>query len=179
MWGRGQRRNNATCSGLIPFPITSPTSLYVAGTFLAAALVLNPRMSGFAHVIGSCKSFKYSPKGPTVSSPAPTPTVFLQPEFTKLYFLALEPRAALSALGLRSLAPQVSLLVFICHMWIWDWLFCWPLPCHHHLASAIPHPLRSGSLAPPLLPIWMNISFLNPWFLDFLTVWFSGSSNCY
>ena len=30
---------------------------------------------------------------------------------------------------------------------------------------------------PPLLPVWMNVSPLTPWFLDFHTVQFSGSSS--
>ena len=31
-------------------------------------------------------------------------------------------------------------------------------------------------LSPPLLPVWMNVSSLSPWMLDFHTVQFSGSS---
>ena len=44
----------------------------------------------------------------------------------------------------------------------------WLLPCcMHHTTSS-----------PPLLPIWMNVSSLNPWLLDFHTVRYSGSSGC-
>ena len=31
----------------------------------------------------------------------------------------------------------------------------------------------------PLLPVWMNVSSLTPWLLDFHTIWFSGSSDCF
>ena len=34
-------------------------------------------------------------------------------------------------------------------------------------------------LSLPLLPVWMNVSSLSPWLLDFHTVWFSGSSGCF
>ena len=30
----------------------------------------------------------------------------------------------------------------------------------------------------PLLQVWMNVSSLTAWLLDFHTVWFSGSSGC-
>ena len=41
-----------------------------------------------------------------------------------------------------------------------------------HLAAS---PLRPGCPSLPLLPVWMNVSSLTPWLLDFHTVWFSGS----
>ena len=37
----------------------------------------------------------------------------------------------------------------------------------------------AGSSSPPLLLVWMNVSSLTPWLLDFCTVWFSGSSDCF
>ena len=40
-------------------------------------------------------------------------------------------------------------------------------------------PLCPNWLSPPLLPVWMNVSSLTPWLLDFLTVWFSGSPGCF
>ena len=43
----------------------------------------------------------------------------------------------------------------------------------HRLAK---HPLHPGCPSPPLLPVWMNLSFITPWLLDFRTVRFSGSS---
>ena len=46
----------------------------------------------------------------------------------------------------------------------------------HHLAL---HPLCPGCLSLLLLPVWMNVSTLTPWFSDFYTVWFSGRSGCF
>ena len=40
-------------------------------------------------------------------------------------------------------------------------------------------PVRPSYLSPPLLPVWMNVSFLSPWLLDFLAVRFSVSSGCF
>ena len=36
-----------------------------------------------------------------------------------------------------------------------------------------------GCPSPPLLPVWMNVSSLTPWLLDFHTVQFSVSSGCF
>ena len=43
----------------------------------------------------------------------------------------------------------------------------------HHLARG---PLHPGCPSPLLLPVWMKVSSLTPWLLDFHTVWFFGSS---
>ena len=40
-------------------------------------------------------------------------------------------------------------------------------------------PLRPDCPSLPLLQIWMNVSSLSPWLLDFHTVRFSGSSGCF
>ena len=78
-------------------------------------------------------------------------------------------------LGLGSLPFQVSLPVS--HMWMWDHPFHWqPLPHYCHLATTILCPLDLASPALSLLPVWMNVSSLSPWLLDFHTIWFSGSS---
>ena len=56
-------------------------------------------------------------------------------------------------------------------------------PGLHGLSRSPSHQLllcRSSSLpsfpSPPLLPVWINVSSLTPWLLDFHTVWFYGSS---
>ena len=120
-----------------------------------------------------------SPEKPAVSSAALTPSGFYSQKLWGFIFLALEPWAVQSVLGLGSLVPKVSLPIFIYHTWMWDPLFCWPLPCSLHLATTTPCPLPLGSLPPPLLPIWMNMTSLNFWLLDFHTVWYSGSSGCF
>ena len=43
-------------------------------------------------------------------------------------------------------------------------------------AAASPQVLSAHCPSLPLLPVWMNISSLTPWLLDFHTVQFSGSS---
>ena len=40
-------------------------------------------------------------------------------------------------------------------------------------------PLFLGFPSPPLLPVWMNVSSLTLWLLDFPTVQFSGTSVCF
>ena len=55
--------------------------------------------------------------------------------------------------------------------------------CSHLTGSAI-HCLAVSPLHPscpslPLLPVWMNVSSLSPWLLDFHTVRFSVSSGCF
>ena len=75
MWGKGLRGNNAACL-LGSHPISShfPHFLYVTGTLLAAALVLNPRVGGFAHVLGPCRSFKQTLLRDWQFVHCPTPT---------------------------------------------------------------------------------------------------------
>ena len=82
-----------------------------------------------------------------------------QSEALRLYFPILEPLVAWS-ISLPSCSSQ-----FIC-------IQMWDLPVHSLAAS----PLCPGCLYPPLLPVWMNVSSLTSWLLDFHTVWFSGSS---
>ena len=45
-----------------------------------------------------------------------------------------------------------------------------------HLAAS---PLGPSCLSLPLLPVWMNVSTLSPWLLDFRAVQFSVSSGCF
>ena len=45
------------------------------------------------------------------------------------------------------------------------------LPCRESSRPSCP--------SPPLLPVWMNVSSLSPWLLDFHTVRFSVSSGCF
>ena len=50
--------------------------------------------------------------------------------------------------------------------------------CHLRRCLAV-SPLRPSCPSPPLLPVWMNVSSLSPWFSDFHTVRFSVSSRCF
>ena len=75
-----------------------------------------------------------------------------------LIFLALEPWAGWSGVGLGSLAPEVPLPIFIHPMWVWD------------PGSASPHMSASS------VPIWMNVTSLSPWLLDSHTAQFYDDS---
>ena len=57
------------------------------------------------------------------------------------------------------------------YVWMWGLRVCQPPPCQDSSLPSCP------SL--PLLPVWMNVSCLSPWLLDFHTVWFSVSSGCF
>ena len=82
----------------------------------------------------------------------------------RLYFPALEPWAVRSV-WLLSCSSR-----FIC-MKMWD----------HQVRQPPPHPESSLSSCspPPLLPVWIYVSSLAPWLLDFHTVRFSVSSGCF
>ena len=86
----------------------------------------------------------------------------LWPEVMRLYFPTLKSWVAQSVL-----LPSCS--SWVIHKQMWDHLVC-------HLATC---PLHPSFLSLPLLLVWMNVSSLTPWLLDFHTVRFSGSSGCF
>ena len=73
------------------------------------------------------------------------------------------------------LTPQLFLPVYmhlfrnVHPLWVLQ-----PLPCPP--AAALLQVLSAQLPYPPLLPVWMNVSSLTPWLLDFHTVQFSVSS---
>ena len=82
-------------------------------------------------------------------------------------FEALFPHT--EALGyVVSLTAQLFLLVYLCAN----------VGTHGPPATAFPRAfsIHPGCLSLPLLPVWMNVSSLTPWLLDFYTVGFSGIS---
>ena len=82
---------------------------YVIGAPPAAVMVVFPRVGGFAYILGS-------PEKLAISSAVPTPTDFYSQKLWGFIFPVLEPWTVWSGLGLGSLAPKVSLLIFIHHM---------------------------------------------------------------
>ena len=115
------------------------------------------------------------------------------------WFEALFPRAG--ALGCAvCFAPHLFLRVylhenvgpptppvppcFICQLLPYWPAAALPAPLHNlpplwvHQLSCYESSLPSCS-SPPLLPVWMNVSSLTPWLLDFHTVRFSVSSGCF
>ena len=97
------------------------------------------------------------------------PYRFFQSEVFRLYFPALGPWVARSV-SLPSCSSQ-----FIC-------MQMWGHPVHNPPPHWVLQPLPccesscESSTSLPLLPFWMNVSFLTPWLSDFHTVQFSGSS---
>ena len=89
------------------------------------------------------------------------PHRFLQSEVLRLYFPALEPWVA-GSVSLPSCSSQ-----FI-RTQTWDRPVCQPLPCRESLHLGCP--------SPPLIPVWMNVSSLILWLLEFHTVRFSDRS---
>ena len=106
------------------------------------------------------------------------PHRFFQSEVLSLYFPALDPWVAQSVL-----LPSCS--SWFIHMQMWDQpalrLACQLPP---HLPSSSSHCPAWSLLHPscpslPLLLVWMNVSSLTLWLLDFHTVQFSGISGCF
>ena len=97
----------------------------------------------------------------------PNPHWFLQPEVMGTYLPVLEPWARWSGLGLGSLTPEVSLPSFIHHMNVGPTVL---------LLLHFPVPLLSSL---PLLLIWMNVTSLNLWLLNYHTGRFSDESGWY
>ena len=86
---------------------------------------------------------------------------FLLPEVLRLYFPQLETWVAWSV----SLPSCPS------------WLSTHSCGTAHSASCSLAvRPLHPCCLSLPLLPVWMNVSSLTPWLLDFYTVWFSGST---
>ena len=106
---------------------------------------------------------------PTAAS---IPTGVFSQRFEALFPPALQPWVVWSV-SLPSCSSW-----FICKQ-MWDHPVCKlpprPVlrlpPCHESSLPDCP--------SPPLLPVWMNVSSLTPWLLDFHTVQFSVSCGCF
>ena len=118
------------------------------------------QVGGFVYVLGPCGSLQRTLLWAwEFLLPPPQPPQVFSIRGLRLYFPALEPWV-MGSVSLPSCSSR-----FIC-TWTWDLLVC-------------EVPLHPGCLSPPLLPVWMNVSSLTPWLLDFHTVQFSGSSGCF
>ena len=127
--------------------------------------------SGFVNVLRLCRPFKHSLLKIQQFLSLPQPLlVFTTRIYGDLpYLLVLELWAVLCGLGLGSLAPKVSLLIFIHHMWMWNHLYC----CCLSVPCSIFSPLCPARHLCPSHPFrWM-------WLLYILAVRFSDSSGCY
>ena len=102
-----------------------------------------------------CLSNKLSCEAGSFSHCCLNPHRCFQSEVLRLYFPGLEPWVAWSV----SLPICFSWFIF---MEMWDLPVCQATPCSESSPPTYP--------SPPLLPIWMNVSSLTPWLLDFHTV---------
>ena len=167
LWGGGLRKRFSVAAFLLDVAQLSPLFLslhhspYAIGIPAAVALVLNPRMGGFVYILRLWGPFKQCPEIPAVSSTAPTCIGVYTQKLWECLFLALEPWAVWSGLGLWSFSPKVSVL--IC-MWIWD------CPLHHHCCLSAPQgismPLGLWVSTPSYPSGWM-------WLLQVLGCWTS------
>ena len=82
----------------------------------------------------------------------------------RLNFPALEPWVVWSVLLPHCSSPFIR-------MQMWDHLPCQLPPCWESSPPGCP--------SPPLLPVWINVSSLTSWLLDFHTFRFFGSSGCF
>ena len=101
-----------------------------------------------------------------------------------------QPPRVFSVRGLRLYFPSAGALGFaVCHL-VHQLLPHWPaaaLPVLLHnpwprwVRQLLPCCKSSPPGCPflPLLLVWMSVSSLSPWLLDFHTVQFSGSSGCF
>ena len=165
---RGPIGSNGSCSTLCQFSVTPSATHNQIGPFWCCF------PSGWVCVCS--RTLWVSPMNSPVRlevSPAaaPTPTgVFNQ------WFEALFPSTGTLGCAVCHLVHQllpcwpVAALPTLLHNLPPHWV-CQPPPCHE---SSPP-----SCLSPPLLLVWMNVSSLSPWLLDFHTVRFSVSSGCF
>ena len=150
---------------LCPFSGTPSTTHNQIGPSSAAS-----RVGGFVYILGPCGSFQQTLLwGWEFLLLAPQPPQVFSIRALRLYFPKLEPWVVRSVAGSTSccLSRQLQL--------------CPPCSTIHHLTGSASRllaasPLCPGCPSPPFLPVWMNVSSLSPWLLDFHTVRFSVSS---
>ena len=156
MWGRGLRGNNAACLAFGRLSVTFPTShkqIVRIPRWVGLCMFLDP--VGLSNKLLWCWEFLLLPQPPQV----------LQPEVLRLYFPTLEPWGVWSH---SSVVPLVSAGEY--------GIACFASHC---LAHRVLQPLPWCMSSPPLLSVWMNVSYLTPWLSDFHTVRFSVRSGCF
>ena len=132
-------------------------------------------VGGFVYIVGSCGSLQWPLLWVWEFLPLPPqpPQVFSVRGFKALF-------VSTGTLGCTVyLVSQLFLLVYL-HANV-GWL--------HLSAATLPTPVlqlllchkssRPSCPSPPLLLVWMNVSSLTAWLLDFHTVQFSVSSGCF
>ena len=157
MWGRGQRGSNLAFLALSWLSVTSPASHKQIGPFwywFPGGWVCVHSRTLWVSLINSLVRLRVSPT-------TTTPTDFYSQRFWG--FISPHWNPGLQGLSCFPVVPP-DLSECKCGT---------AQSSSHYLAT---HPVHPGCPSPPLLPVWMNISSLTPWLLDFQTVWFSDSS---
>ena len=118
------------------------------------------QVGGFVYILGPCGSSKELSCESGSFSCCHNPYSFYSQRFWGFLFPHWNP-------GLQCLVPQLFLLVYL-HANVGlpgPPAATWPTQSSiHHLVE---HPFCPGCPSPPLLPVWMNVSSLIPWLLDF------------
>ena len=166
MSGRGPRGNSATCLALGRLSVTSAATHKKFEPFwfwfLGAWFCVRSRTPWVSPT--------NSPVRLIVSPAASTPTGFFSERFWGFIFPCWNSRLLLY------LAPQLFLLVYLLTNVGPPALPATASPAPSSTCYLAAHPLCPRLPVCPLLPVWMNVSSLSPWLLDFQTVQFSGSS---
>ena len=172
---------------LLPHFQSLPPLPYVAGSLLATVLVLNPRVGWFAYILGPCGSFKWIfLRDQKFLLPHQCPLIFTARSYEALFLrtgtqgCVVWPGAGIAC------SPGVPPSFYLPHMNVQPpfhspLLPPLPLLLPHCVLSAPAPCLCPGSLSPPVLSVWMNISSLNPWLstsiqLGFLIIFYFGVS---
>ena len=157
MWGRGQRGNNAACSALTPLSITYSASHKQIGPFwcwfLGGWVCVHSRTCGSLQwTLLWVREFLQPPQ---------CPQIFTARGFEAFFSLHWNP--GFHGLSHSTVVPP-GLSTHRC--WTTQSARYWLTPSSSH--CLVTHPLHPICLSPPLLPVWMNVSSLTPWLLDFL-----------
>ena len=159
MWGRGQRGNNASFGALCWLSVTSPAVPKQIGLFWCWF----PDGLVCVHSRTLWVSPTNCPVRLGVYPATTTSTGFYSQRFWGFISPCWNP-------GLYCLSHSLVVLPSYLHANVGP-----PGPPSTALLwSSLP-----SCLCLPLLPVWMNVSSLSPWLLEFHTVWFSVSSGCF
>ena len=170
MWRVGAKRGQCRClasgglSGTCPISSHFIHFLYATVTLLAIAVVVVHRVGGFAYVLGLSVPFKRILLRQWQFLPLPKPPlVFTARSYETLFPQCWNPGLCSWPGAEIPHSQGVPPDFYQLHV-NWHCPYCC---CHCPLSGTTPCPLCHGSLALPLLSVWMNMASLNPWLLDF------------
>ena len=159
MWRRGPRGNNATCLAFSRLSVTSSTTHEQIGSFWCCFPV-----SGFVYILGPCGSLQWTLLwGWEFLLPLQPPHIFLVKGFEALF-----AHVGILVLHGLSYSPVVPVGLSARKCGTTQSTSC-HLACPSHPTTALSWVLStpSGCPSPPFLQVWMNVSSLIPWLLNF------------